>query len=104
MIDEKQIDFACGLLYKFVTSKERRLKLGSEKRAELQKQIAAGEKVTGYRAEWLFGSASRVLDILIDCASEFNISYPEDMISVQDLKDVLATTSAKLDQVKRKPS
>lgn len=96
-MDDKEAKFARDVLHKFATSKDSRLQYGAKVRSEMQKALANGGKIVGYRAEWLYTSADSVLNCLIESSEQFNNTYSHDMISVQDLKDVLNTVLAKLD-------
>lgn len=101
-MDEKdQNAFAADVLYKLVTSKEKRLKYGAEAREAMQKLLKEGKKVEGYRAEWIIDTMNEVIDTLIKSSEKFNMTYFHDYISTQDLCDVLQSTLSKLQKAKK---
>lgn len=90
------------ILHKFVTSKEQRLKYGAEARADMQKDLKAGKKVEGYRADWIIKAMDEVVKTLVKSAERFNNTYFHDMISVDDMKDVLTSAINKLNNANKK--
>lgn len=94
--------FAADVLYKFATSKEKRLKYGAEQRAIMQQALKDGKKIETYRTEWIIKSMDEVIKVLIKSSERFNNTYFHDMISVDDLKDVLTSTINKLNNLSNK--
>lgn len=82
---------ACEVLHRYLSKGENRLEHGARLRAAMFEAIKRGEKPTGYRAEWLRGTAMEIISTLEDCALEFNLNHPNDQISAMDLMDALAT-------------
>lgn len=100
--DEERCKFALDVLHKFVTSKEQRLKYGAERRSEMQAAIKDGKKVEGYRAEWILRAMDDVIKVLVKSAEKFNNTYFHDMISLEDMKDVLTSSMNKLNNASKK--
>jgi hypothetical protein len=76
-----------------------RVEHGKHLREEMRQTLARGERVTGYRADWIDSTAHRVADVLGQAALEFNETNVDDMISGEDLGDVLATVMHRLKTV-----
>jgi hypothetical protein len=102
--EEKRCKFAADILYKFVTSKEQRLKYGATARQDMQKALKDGKKVEGYRAEWILKAMDEVIKALVKSSEKFNNTYFHDMISVDDMKDVLTSAINKLNNLSKKKS
>jgi hypothetical protein len=100
--DDDRAKFASGILYAFATSKDSRLRYGAGKRKEMQAALDSGQKVSGYRAEWILRSVEDVLRVLIKSADRFNSTYFHDYISVDDMRDVLVSTINRLDKTSSK--
>lgn len=62
----------------------------------MQEQLERGERPTCHRAEWLRSTSRRLIDEITQAAQEFNETHTDDLISVNDLADVLTTTLALL--------
>jgi len=99
--EEIRCRFASDVLYKFVTSKESRLKYGATKRQEMQKALQAGKKAEGYRAEWILKSMEECMKTIIKSAEKFNNTYFHDMISVEDMKDVFTSALNRLNNLNK---
>ncbi len=99
--EETRCKFASDVLYKFVTSKESRLKYGATKRQEMQQSLKAGKKVEGYRAEWILKAMEDVMRTLIKSSEKFNNTYFHDMISVDDMKDVFTSALNRLNNINK---
>jgi hypothetical protein len=98
-MDEKELErceFAVKILNKFASSKENRLKFAAAQRAKMKKDLDSGKKVDGYRFDWLNSTSDEVIKTLIAASERFNSTYYHDIVSVQDLIDILNTTIAKL--------
>lgn len=100
--EDQRMKFATNVFYKFVTSKEARLKHGATQRQEMQKALKDGKKVDGYRAEWILKSMDDVIKALVKSAEKFNNTYFHDMISIEDMKDVLTSAINKLNNASKK--
>ncbi len=72
-------------------STDDRLRHGLRLRQEMAEQMERGEKPTGYRAEWLQATAVRVISEMGEAAREFNETHTDDLVSANDMLDVLAT-------------
>lgn len=102
MTDEERCKFAANIFYVFATSKESRLKYGATKRLEMKKALKNGQKVQGYRAEWILKTVDDIIKTLIKASEKFNNTHFNDMISTDDLKDVLSSTVNKIDKSKKR--
>lgn len=102
--EEKRCRYATDVLYKFVTSTESRLKYGATKRQEMHKSLQAGQKIEGYRADWIMKSMEELMKTLVKSAERFNNTYFHDMISIEDMKDVFTTALNKLNKINKKKS
>jgi len=85
---EQDLKRLVALLRTVRTSKEIKLRYGAMQRQEIKEKLNKGEKVTGYRVQWLRESRDRIIKMLGEMAQEFNDKYPHDCISVADLGDV----------------
>ena len=99
---EDQLRAVAAILREVRTSMAAKLRWGERVREELRAAEARGEKVTGYRPDWVVQSRRRVLELLQECAKEFNATYPHDCISVADYQDVLLGVSRALQRVTEK--
>jgi hypothetical protein len=84
---------------KFVAMKNNvkaRLKTGADERDKMAASIEKGETVKGYRMEFHVGTSKKLFELLATEARAFNLKYPEDRISVQDMLDVLLSAGARL--------
>jgi hypothetical protein len=97
-LEEERCMYATNVLYKFVTSKESRLKNGASLRQKMQKALKEGKKVDGYRADWILKSMNEVLKTLAKSAEKFNNTNFHDMISVADMTDVLQSCVNRLNK------
>jgi hypothetical protein len=91
-LTDDQIKAAAKILRDVVTSDQAKLQFGVSKRNEIRDAIRRGDKVTGYRVDWLRKTRDRVIETLQQAAKEFNETHKHDRISVTDLHDVLTTT------------
>lgn len=82
---------AVDVLVQVATSKRLRLQRGQLRREQIKAALEAGEPVTGPRIDWLRDTGNGVLAVLTEAAQAYNTAHPDDMISSQDLCDVLAT-------------
>lgn len=100
-MDDQELErcrYATEVLHKLVTNKESRLKYGAEQREKMQSALKAGQKVKGYRAEWIIDTMDEVIGVLIKASERFNNTYFNDMISTTDLKDVLTSTLSRFNK------
>lgn len=102
MEEENVKEFAAKVFYNFVTSKDKRLQYGIKERARMKDAIKKGEKVSGYRPEWIIETANAVISTLITSSERFNNTHFNDLVSVDDLVDVLNTASHKLTNMGKK--
>jgi len=98
-MDEKddRLQEASDFFYHLVCNNEKRLKNGLAERERIRKQIQNGEQASGYRAQWLRKSSTRVIHLLQDIAREFDSIYTTDRFSALDLIDVLSTAKKKIE-------
>lgn len=100
-MDEKaKMRFAVNIFAKLSISKEKRLLYGATQRQKMKKHLERGEKVEGYRAEWILGTMQEVIKAMSIQADKFNHTYYHDMISADDLQDVLTSAINKIKQFK----
>lgn len=96
MKNQEETKYACLILFRFVNSKEQRLKNGAMRRKQILQSIKDGKTVSGYRPEWMLNTIDVVLKTLITESEKFNNTYYDDMVSVEDMKDILASVIHKL--------
>ena len=100
-MDDKEAErckFATTVFYKLVTNKEARLKYGAEQRQKMQEALKAGQKIGGYRADWILETMDDIMETLIEASERFNNTHYNDLISVADLKDVLTSVISKFNK------
>jgi hypothetical protein len=68
-----------------------RLENGIRKREQLVKDIEAGKDPENERTEWIADTALALLETLKERALQFDEKYLDDMISVRDFGDAIAT-------------
>jgi hypothetical protein len=100
--DKIRLDFAVKVLHRYVTSSDTRLRYGQLQRRDMKDDIENGVKPTGYRAEWLVSTTDALLDVLIEASRQFNASYHFDMISTNDMRDVLIGLLDQIDSKTKK--
>ena len=93
MTESEKIEYATTAFQCLVNEKQSRLRRGLILRQAMHHQIERGEDPTGYRAEWLKATTRKVSQLLAEEAERFNKTYVNDMASVPDLLDVLATVT-----------
>lgn len=81
---------------KLADESKERLARGAALRAEMQRQIEAGAVPTGYRAAFLNDVAQDIFTVLCAAAENFNQNHPDDLWSVADQSDALATVRKRL--------
>lgn len=89
-------EFASRIFYNFVTSTEKRLRFGVSQRNKMKEAMKKGENFHGYRADWIVNSANEVLETLTKSAERFNNTHFNDLISVDDMVDVLNAASTRI--------
>jgi hypothetical protein len=89
-IDPDTIKGIAKLLYGVRTDEQVKLRYGARVREHLKAKLKGGEKVSGYRAEWLLSSRKEVVLFLGSLADHFNQEHPHDRASVADLTDICA--------------
>ena len=77
-------------------SDESRLKVAKKARAELHATLDRGEQPRGARPDWIRNSANKLLGALAEIQESFNVQHPEDIATVDDILDVVATLRAHL--------
>lgn len=91
-------DFANVVFIQFSCNQANRPKYGAERRAEMKAALDRGERVEGYRAKWIIDTMYKVVDVLGKSAETFNNTHYNDMISTNDMVDVLNSAIHKLKQ------
>lgn len=99
-MDKAKMHWAVGIFSKLAISKEKRLLYGATQRQKMKEALAKGDKVEGYRAEWILGTMQEVIRTMSVQAEKFNTTYYHDMISVNDFVDVLTSAINKINQIK----
>lgn len=89
----EKIDFVLTMMKKLLAHQEVRLQNGLRKRNEIRAAIQRGEIPKGYRMDWLRDSGYEVISLLTKIAQKFDKQHPTDKASVNDLIDILSTTS-----------
>lgn len=98
-IDKEQAEHANGVFIALAKSAQERLANGLKRREEIREQLMKGINPSGYRAAWLDETATRLTELLGQCAREFNEDHTDDMISAHDIGDVIATILHRFEQV-----
>jgi hypothetical protein len=93
MTDQEKATFATTVFESMLTEKLDRLKHGAILRQTMFDTIQRGETPKGYRADWLRKQAAHLNSALGEIARKFDAEHPDDKCSVQDLLDILATTT-----------
>jgi hypothetical protein len=89
-IDKKQqINYLAKTLKSVITSKDIKLAWGSHQREQIKRALKAGKQISGYRAEWLIETKRKLATTLNDALRQFNQANKHDMISTNDLEDVV---------------
>jgi hypothetical protein len=99
MFTQAQLRKTSEILYHTVTSKDVKLRYGLSKRAEIMAALKRGEKVGGYRVQFILRARNAIVDTLMEVGQEFNTANPHDLVSLQDFGDVLTTTLKQLHTV-----
>lgn len=95
---KNNIEFVKETLKKLIASNQNRLLNSYNSREKIKNQLDQGELPDDYRVEFIIESSWRVIDLLEIIAKEFNEQHPNDLCSVHDFLDILATTMNKLKQ------
>ena len=75
------------------------LQRGVLRRRQLAADLAAGLPLQGPRAAWLDAAAARVCQVLGEEAERFNTENQDDLVSTQDLCDVVVNVLHRLKKV-----
>ena len=98
-----QCKYAASVFYRYVTSKETRLKNGAKLRQKIKTAATKGKKLNNYRTEWFKGLSDDVLRLMIKSSEKFNNTHFNDMISTNDFLDILESLTLRIKtQVKKK--
>lgn len=89
MYSDAQLRACAAILYQVVTSEAVKLRWGEEVRSRLAAAEKRGEKIGGYRVEFLTASRKAVLRTLVAQADAFNRQFPHDRCSQVDFLDIL---------------
>jgi hypothetical protein len=79
----------------FFIDQEAKLANGYRLRKKMHEDIARGEP-RGYRARWILETSTSIFSVLGEKAKEFNARHEGDVISVDDMLDVLETSISKI--------
>jgi len=75
----------------FADRKEERLENAEKSRQEMTAALDAEQEPTGPRVEWIKENAQTFFDLMAMSADRYEIANPDDMITVNDVADVIAT-------------
>lgn len=87
----KEAKEVTDIFVSLLNNRDVRLARGARLRQEMHEKFAKGERPTGYRADWIRGSATKILRELQKLGLDFNATHTDDQCSVNDLMDVLTT-------------
>lgn len=90
MTNDQEIEFTVAVLRGVLEKGASRLATSMKRREETYNLIQEGKD--NYRTEWLRGSVLRIIDTLGEIALEFDAAHPDEVCSVQDFGDILAST------------
>lgn len=99
MENDEKIEFVRKVFTALFENRDTRLQRGQKLRQQIADAIAQGKVPTGYRVDWLKNSAMELIRVLQDVGHQFNLDYPDDQISTQDLCDVLETAKGMIKKV-----
>jgi|SRR5882757_7674532 len=88
---DEELYEAIAIVKNVVNSEEIKLEFGRQQREIIKRKLKNGEKVSGYRVEWLQDTVGDIAGCLAESADRFNTQNPHDKISLSDLVDALAT-------------
>lgn len=94
--EEKDWEYAIGVLHRLITDVDNKLEYGRQKRMEIKENVRKGKMSSGYRAEFLVKNAREVITWMSTIADSFNKRFPHDRFSTQDMIDVLASAQSML--------
>lgn len=89
MTKSQQISFAQLVFAQLMRMDETKLQRGLNRRQTMLAATKAGIVPTGPRVEWLRASTSKIMHVLIEQAEKFNENNNDDLVSVQDMIDIL---------------
>ena len=90
---QAQLRGVAAILYDVVTSETVKLRWGRQVRDRLREAERRGEKISGYRVEWVRATKQALVKTLSAQAAAFNTQYPHDRISTLDFLDALEGTA-----------
>jgi len=95
-MDDATAQNATRILIKFVSDVEAKVRYGLRQRQLYHEAVERGEEPKNYRSDFLNKMANDAIGWLAERAREFNATYPQDRLSIEDFKDVLITAHARL--------
>lgn len=95
-MDEATMKNANRILLKFVADIDGKVKYGLRQRQAYFEALERGEEPNNYRIEFISKTANQAIGWLAERAVEFNRQFPQDRLSAEDFKDILATAHARL--------
>jgi hypothetical protein len=93
MTDIEKIDYATTAFQCLVNEQQNRLRRGLILRQKMHNAIERGEDPDDYRARWMKETTGKLARFLAEEAERFNKQHVNDMASVADLLDILATAT-----------
>jgi hypothetical protein len=102
-LELERCKIATNIFYKLATatSKDARLRYGAKQRELINEAVSKGNDIDHYRIEWLEKSSMEVIKTLLLVSKKFDTNYFFDMISLNDLKDVLNHALKRLETYKK---
>ena len=83
------VDVIVAVVERYQNTPEKRLARGDLIRKAMFEAIGKGEEFPHYRYQWFVQSIERVRTLMMLIAKDFNDSHPDDMVSGNDVLDVL---------------
>lgn len=96
MLTQDQVDFTVNTLLNAVRTHQMRLRTALKNRDDAHDEAERG--VENYRIAWLKSCVGTVFVTLEDLARDFNETYPDELCSAEDLKDILMSALRTLAQ------
>lgn len=97
-MDQKQKAEAAHAFFVFFTDRQsERLDKAKAARKEIEEVLESGGTPTGPRVTWIRQTAEAFFDLLALGAERFEQAMPDDVITINDVADVIATIQSTFD-------
>lgn len=94
------LKYAAETLARYVEARKAdyrtRLQTGARRRKTIGEQLQAGLEPRGPRVDWVQEGSQQVIELLVELGEEFNSVHDDDMVSLMDMLDILATARHRL--------